>query len=500
MTAVDAPSPTDEEAMFALWCAASDAGARLSFCGDSKASSCSTHSARGISDAAASAFVAEVGRYEAAGWGYSANDRRFVRHIAGIDSEFLAPWFMHRPVREGLELAKSAVPALSSRQYQLVITSPVTTEEITRTWLSKHLVRRFEEASAQDIVVVQLVGDCASARATASRTPCVPVPVMVSSAATEECSVAAGAGVTPTCVSASAVPVPVPAPATAPATAPSKPASLPLCLIAVPSNSSAVLTCHPIPWRAQGSDRDEMLGHAVAETLAAAVDAKPSLIVLDLRSTGADTEPVNVDAFIPAYPVLLSSEVIVFTPLQLLQVNACSLTVSTPSDVMASLLRRISVALGAVLVPDGVHVPPAAGPVADADKNYHASGISSFRSGMYKDGRIVPVLRGLAWCVPECRHGWLSTDTKVMLSAAIGACKPRQFIELGAWYGLSSGHIMTRAAEEGCNDMRFYSVDYFKNNAHYERYGGCDLPHACRRSLATASGSQCPAFLIPLAV
>lgn len=77
---------------------------------------------------------------------------------------------------------------------------------------------------------------------------------------------------------------------------------------------------------------------------------------------------------------------------------------------------------------------------------------------------------GVAGSVPHCAHGWLSDDTKVLLSAAIAACKPRALLELGAWYGLSSRHIMTQAAAEGISGMQFYSVDYFKNNAHYDRW------------------------------
>jgi hypothetical protein len=124
------------------------------------------------------------------------------------------------------------------------------------------------------------------------------------------------------------------------------------------------------------------------------------------------------------------------------------------------------------MVGEGAALPPASTLPEDGGKALYRSGLSTFAEGggPYLDGRVVRVVPGVASNVPHCAHGWLSNDTKVLLSAAIAACKPRALLELGAWYGLSSRHIMTRAAEEGIPRMQFFSVDYFKNTAHYDRW------------------------------
>ena len=310
---------------------------------------------------------------------------------------------MYRPVREGLELGVASGPgALSaSRTYTLRVTSPVTNHDITRDWLSRQLVRRYEEAVIASVVVVVL--------GSASTT----------SAAAEDAGVVLPEGVSVTIVH-----------------------------VGTPGGGAP-------------------FGKAAAMALRGACDAKPSLVVLVASSAGA--APVLIDSFVPAYPVLITSSVLACTPLQLLQCNGCALGAAGPADVLASVAARVALTLGAVLVGQGAELPAASTMKEDLERDQHCSGLSSFESGVYRDGRVLRVEPGLAAAVPFCAHGWLSHDTRLLLSAAVNACKPRAFLELGAWYGLSSRHIMARAAAEGLSGMQFFSVDYFKNNAHYDR-------------------------------
>jgi hypothetical protein len=299
---------------------------------------------------------------------------------------------MYRPVREGLELGVASGPGAlsSSRTYTLRVTSPVTNHDITRDWLSQQLVRRYEEAVIASVVVVVLGWEGAlPSEPTASTT----------SVAAEAASVVLPEGVSVTIVH-----------------------------VGTPGGGAPI-------------------GEAAAKALRRACDAKPSLVVLVASSAGA--APVLVDSFVPAYPVLISSSVLACTPLQLLQCNGCALGAAGPADVLASVAARVAITLGAVLVGQGAELPAASTLKEDLERYLHCSGLSSFEKGVYRDGRVLRVEPGLAAAVPFCAHGWLSHDTRLLLSAAVSVCKPRALLELGAWYGLSSRHIMARAAEEG---------------------------------------------------
>jgi len=58
----------------------------------------------------------------------------------------------------------------------------------------------------------------------------------------------------------------------------------------------------------------------------------------------------------------------------------------------------------------------------------------------------------------NCEHGWLTKWTKENLKYVIAEYKPKNILELGAWYGLSSRFII-----ENAPDANLYTFDKFQN-------------------------------------
>lgn len=169
----------------------------------------------------------------------------------------------------------------------------------------------------------------------------------------------------------------------------------------------------------------------------------------------------DLDVFYPAYPVLLPAAVLL-TPVQALQINGAD---PQAANLCEGLLQRICGVLGAVLLPRGAHRLVGRLQRFDGQMWARGGGLSSGREGVEQDARVCRLRPGLATHIPTCSHGWLSTDTQIALATALSVYQPMCILELGSWYGLSSRFIMERASA----GSTFYTVDWFKNNAHYGR-------------------------------
>ena len=163
-----------------------------------------------------------------------------------------------------------------------------------------------------------------------------------------------------------------------------------------------------------------------------ALRCRAELLIWDQRKAGSD--PIVPDAFIPRYPMILSPDVVVMTPLQLAQIG--NLTLNSPLS--SQLISRAAHTLGAVLVKRGVELP-------------HPESAHKPKIRMYK------LAKELVSYVPRHEYGWLGNDTRGALTAAIKAINPRRILEMGTWYGKSTMLIRTLAP-----DASIHAVDIFK--------------------------------------
>ena len=174
---------------------------------------------------------------------------------------------------------------------------------------------------------------------------------------------------------------------------------------------------------------------------------------------GASFSPArDVDAFYPAYPVFYPHGLLL-TPIQVQQLNGCP---PDAPDVILALLERATGVLGAVLVASHAKLPYLKWQQPKPD----APGLSTHKQGLESDPRICcihpPTLR-VSHYVPTFSHGWLATDTAVNLATALRAYRPKNVLELGSWYGLSSRFILQEEGSKGIET--FITVDFFKNTA-----------------------------------
>lgn len=190
------------------------------------------------------------------------------------------------------------------------------------------------------------------------------------------------------------------------------------------------------------------------------------LIVISGDRNVVSVYDLEVDVFMPVYPVLLSSSVLVVTPIQLVQINGCSTRCSTVEEIFSSLLRRTVAVLGALLVKSDVDVP-----ALSPDEHWHHRGLRNdgrmywidiSGSNISSRVKVAPPPR-IGSHVPWSTHGWCGRDAKVLLRSAISFYRPKVIIELGTWFGKSARYMMEHV-EPG---TVIVCVDHYKNNAIY---------------------------------
>lgn len=106
---------------------------------------------------------------------------------------------------------------------------------------------------------------------------------------------------------------------------------------------------------------------------------------------------ITVDGFVPTYPIVYNKHTIGLTPIQIQQINGVNLQTS---DVVQSLLNRISSELGAVLTV-GNEIP-------DVIPESIINGISDTESGIFRDGRVKMLVPKTVKNIPRFGHGWIS--------------------------------------------------------------------------------------------
>lgn len=253
------------------------------------------------------------------------------------------------------------------------------------------------------------------------------------------------------------------------------------------------------------------MGRVVNAWISAACGSGADLIIMIRGTAGAQLvrdklDGLLMDNFVPVYPLFLSADVLVITPILLIQLNGCTNDAFSSLSVFQSLYSRMRCILGAYL-----HNPSSATGMEEVEmSNFLAYEEDSwYRSGLRNeddtlDGRFhvlelgsdsasdsaegkmasdqvnsgevdergpsaeirkepssrVNIASHVAWC----QHGWCSVDTRVGLKTAITHYKPKVILELGSWYGKSS-RFMLDFIEPG---TVLFCADYYKNNAIYE--------------------------------
>lgn len=178
------------------------------------------------------------------------------------------------------------------------------------------------------------------------------------------------------------------------------------------------------------------------------------------------------NTIIPAYPIIYANtKCILFTSIQLMQINGVGNECKTINSIIQSFLSRISYALGAILIcGNEIHLPE-----INETETYYVDGIANcftehdkelYLYNNFEDGRVISIdcknithESAIAKHIPWCQHGWCGYDTHLMLLLAITAFKPKNIIELGTWYGASIRYILQNCQ----SNATVYSVDYFKN-------------------------------------
>ncbi len=189
----------------------------------------------------------------------------------------------------------------------------------------------------------------------------------------------------------------------------------------------------------------------------------------------------GIDTFIPSYPVILSNDVMVLTPIQLVQINGCVASCADIASVIQSFCSRISIVLGALLCSTTYKYQHG----KKLDEFWYSSGLHDQES--FQDGRVhlINLLNGgyniadlqqgnylrpatespppsyLATHIPWCKHGTFVNDCKINIFAAIKCYRPRVLVILGSEYGKITRFIMDNCDEHSV----IFCVDEYKNRA-----------------------------------
>ena len=187
---------------------------------------------------------------------------------------------------------------------------------------------------------------------------------------------------------------------------------------------------------------------------ASARRAAVDLVLLDLEQPLGRKEAVELDPMVPSQPLMLGPFLFAMSPAQLRHCNGVSRTARNGGEAAQSLLARISATMGAVTTPAGA---PALHPIVP-DLAFWLNGLADHAADpRLRDGRIVPVRPLEHRNAPLVSHGWLSSDTKSMIAAALAVADSNVVLELGAWYGLSTRHMLRIRS-----DVEIWSADWYK--------------------------------------
>ena len=179
----------------------------------------------------------------------------------------------------------------------------------------------------------------------------------------------------------------------------------------------------------------------------------PDLIVLDARyspdvpnegeeeskSLGEDPQVV-LDAFVPTYPLVVDTNVLVFTPSQASQCKGNYVSAKSPMDTLQSFIGCAATELGG-----HIQRPPG------------SAGSITVRPEKPLSMKVTPVIPDTIRSVPTIEHGWMSMDTHAALVGTMRTLQPKSVFELGSWYGLSTRVILGEAKE-----TTVYAFDKFK--------------------------------------
>ncbi len=186
------------------------------------------------------------------------------------------------------------------------------------------------------------------------------------------------------------------------------------------------------------------------------------------------------DTFIPSYPVMLNDDIVVLTPIQLIQINGCMTSCNNATSVIESLCSRITVVLGAMIC----SITHSYKHIKQADDYWFSTGlhdqadfmdgrihliklfsggysINELRKGDYLRPGTAPTLSYLATHIPCCDRGTFSNDCKINIFAAIKCYRPKVLVVLGVDYTKAIRFIM-----DSCDENTvIFCVDDFTNRA-----------------------------------
>lgn len=185
-------------------------------------------------------------------------------------------------------------------------------------------------------------------------------------------------------------------------------------------------------------------------------ESSPDLMILDARHApelmeGGDEEhkspeeepQVVLDPFVPTYPVVIDTNVLVCTPSQATQCMPHYTSTKSPMETLKGVLTGSAIELGGHIQ----RPPGSSGSVP----------ITIPTLGPSPTLRATPVNPEMVRSMPTIEHGWMSLDTRSALAGTIRTLQPRTIFELGSWYGLS-----TRTMLDEAKHTTIYAFDKFK--------------------------------------
>ena len=199
----------------------------------------------------------------------------------------------------------------------------------------------------------------------------------------------------------------------------------------------------------------------------------------------------GIDTFIPSYPVMLSDDIVILAPIQIIQINGCMTSCNNAICVMESLCSRITVVLGAVICSTTHRYKH----IKNVDNYWFATGlhdqadfmdgrihlfklfsggysIADLRKGDYLRPGTAPTYSYLATHIPCCERGTFSNDCKINIYAAIKCYRPRVLVILGIDYTKATRFIM-----ECCDENTvIFCVDDFTNRAVEDNFTAATSP------------------------
>ena len=234
------------------------------------------------------------------------------------------------------------------------------------------------------------------------------------------------------------------------------------------------------PSAAAVGDKKEEEGMLLNKALLQAMKDKCDILLL-WEGAQFDLEK-DIDLFYPAFPVLYMSnkkeeagqpQGLLLTPLQAYQLKGYDFAAEThthahththgssSSGYITNLLQSIRALFGAVLLAASsnththTHTRLPELPRHDRNRSRDIRGFSLSSSQTHTHThththleddanvfRVSSLLPRASTYIPPFGHGWLATDTAILLALAVCVYAPVCVLELGSWYGLSSRFIL----------------------------------------------------------